>query len=90
MGIDDAAGKIAGQSQHLVSRWRSRRTNSALHGGEAAVQAEHLNLLTSYPQKQQQCPQPNKKSPAGKTPTGLSKIMQHIPGQRKPVYFTPQ
>jgi len=24
------------------------------------------NTLTSYPQKQQQCPQPNKKSPAGK------------------------
>jgi len=43
-----------------------------------------------YPQKKQQCPQPNKKSPAGKTPTGLSTITQHIPGQRKPVYFTPQ
>jgi len=48
------------------------------------------NTLTSYPQKQQQCPQPNKKSPAGKTPTGLSTITQHIPGHRKPVYFTPQ
>jgi len=43
------------------------------------------NTLT-YPQKQQQCPQPNKKALPEKSPT----ITQHIPGQKKPVYFTPQ
>jgi len=62
------------------------QSSTEIHGGAAAVQKEYLNLTL---QKQQKYPQPNKKSPAGKTPTGLSTITQHFPGQRKPVYFNP-
>ena len=64
------------------------QSSTEIHGGAAAVQKEYLNLTP--PKKQQQCPQPNKKSPAGKTPTGLSTITQHIPDQKKPVYFIPR